>query len=74
LVQEEVSRRQLRYELPGAGRIGDAFGDAELAYMARLRERGWRRALDVCQATWRWWTSQLHPRADDSTAWRSATG
>ena len=41
--------------------IGYAFGDGVLAYMARLRERpGFRRALDVCQATRGWWGSQPH--------------
>jgi glutathione S-transferase/3-isopropylmalate dehydratase len=38
--------------------VGVALGEQERAYMARLRERGgYRRALDVCQATRRWWTS-----------------
>ncbi|WP_165188330.1 glutathione S-transferase family protein [Caulobacter soli] len=38
--------------------IGFALGDAEQAYLARLRERGgYRRALAVCEATRTWWTS-----------------
>jgi glutathione S-transferase len=38
--------------------VGVVFGDAEQAYMARLRQRGgYQRALDVCQATRNWWTS-----------------
>ena len=37
---------------------GVELGDAEQAYMARLRERGgYQRALETCQATRRWWTS-----------------
>jgi glutathione S-transferase len=37
---------------------GVVLGDTEQAYMARLRERGgYQRALEVCQATRRWWTS-----------------
>jgi len=37
---------------------GIVLGDAEQAYMARLRERGgYQRALEVCQATRRWWMS-----------------
>lgn len=35
-----------------------ALGEAERAYTARLRERGgYRRALEACHATRRWWTS-----------------
>jgi glutathione S-transferase/3-isopropylmalate dehydratase len=35
--------------------VGVVLGDAEQAYMARLRERGgYRRALEVCLATRRW--------------------
>jgi glutathione S-transferase len=38
--------------------IGFALGDAEQAYMARLRAReGYQGALDVCQATRNWWLS-----------------
>lgn len=37
---------------------GVVLGNVEQAYMARLRERdGYRRALDVCQATRTWWAS-----------------
>ena len=37
---------------------GVVLGDLERAYMERLREReGYRRALEVCQATRNWWTS-----------------
>ncbi len=37
---------------------GIEFGERERAYLARLRERaGYRRALDVCQATRAWWLS-----------------
>jgi len=37
---------------------GVLFGDAEQAYMTRLRAReGYRRALEVCRATRRWWMS-----------------
>jgi glutathione S-transferase/3-isopropylmalate dehydratase len=44
----ELARRNVGFEL----------GDAEQAYMTRLRERGgYQRALEVCQATRRWWTS-----------------
>ncbi len=38
--------------------VGVVFGDAEQAYMARLREReGYRRALETCHATRGWWMS-----------------
>jgi glutathione S-transferase len=38
--------------------IGFALGDAEQAYVARLRERGgYRRALAACHATRGWWMS-----------------
>jgi glutathione S-transferase/3-isopropylmalate dehydratase len=38
--------------------VGVVFGDAEQAYMARLRQRGgYQRALQMCQATRQWWTS-----------------
>ncbi len=38
--------------------IGFGLGDAEQAYMARLRQRGGhQRALEMCQATRHWWTS-----------------
>ncbi len=38
--------------------IGFEFGEAEQAYMARLRERGgYQRALEACHATRGWWTS-----------------
>lgn len=38
--------------------IGFEFGEAEQAYMARLRERGgYQRALETCHATRGWWTS-----------------
>jgi glutathione S-transferase/3-isopropylmalate dehydratase len=38
--------------------IGYALGEAEQAYMARLRERaGYQRALDVCWATRGWWAN-----------------
>lgn len=38
--------------------VGVMLGDAEQAYMARLRARGgYQRALATCQATQRWWTS-----------------
>jgi len=38
--------------------VGVVLGDAEQAYMARLRERGgYRRALEVCHATRGWWMS-----------------
>lgn len=37
---------------------GVLLGDAEQAYMARLRERrGYQRALEACHATRRWWLS-----------------
>jgi glutathione S-transferase/3-isopropylmalate dehydratase len=37
---------------------GVAFGEAEQAYMTRLRERGgYQRALAACHATRQWWTS-----------------
>ena len=37
---------------------GVVLGDVEQAYMARLRERaGYQRALEVCQATRKWWMS-----------------
>jgi glutathione S-transferase len=37
---------------------GVLLGDAEQAYMARLRAReGYRRALEMCRATRRWWMS-----------------
>ena len=37
---------------------GVVLGDAEQDYVARLRERGgYQRALEVCQATGRWWMS-----------------
>jgi glutathione S-transferase/3-isopropylmalate dehydratase len=38
--------------------IGFVLGDAERAYVARLRERGgYQRALEMCHATRGWWTS-----------------
>ena len=38
--------------------IGFVLGDAEQAYLARLRERGgYQRALATCHATRGWWTS-----------------
>lgn len=38
--------------------VGVVLGDAEQAYMARLRQReGYRRALEVCHATRGWWMS-----------------
>ncbi len=38
--------------------VGVVLGDAEQAYMARLRERGgYQRALAACHATRGWWTS-----------------
>ena len=38
--------------------IGLVLGDAEQAYMARLRARGgYRRALEACHATRGWWMS-----------------
>jgi len=38
--------------------IGFVLGDAEQAYVARLRERGgYQRALEMCHATRGWWTS-----------------
>ncbi len=38
--------------------VGVVFGEAEQAYMARLRERaGYQRALEACHATRTWWTS-----------------
>lgn len=38
--------------------IGFEFGEAEQAYMARLRERGgYQRTLETCHATRGWWTS-----------------
>ena len=38
--------------------IGYPLGEVEQAYLTRLRERaGYRRALDVCAATRRWWES-----------------
>ena len=38
--------------------IGYPLGEMEQAYLTRLRERaGYRRALDVCAATRRWWES-----------------
>ena len=37
---------------------GVVFGETEQAYMTRLREReGYKRALEVCQATRQWWMS-----------------
>ena len=38
--------------------VGFVFGDAEQAYMGRLREReGYQRALETCHATRGWWLS-----------------
>ena len=38
--------------------VGVVFGDAEQAYMTRLRARdGYRRALQMCHATRNWWMS-----------------
>jgi glutathione S-transferase/3-isopropylmalate dehydratase len=38
--------------------VGVVLGDAEQAYMARLRERGgYQRALEACHATRGWWLS-----------------
>ena len=38
--------------------VGVVLGDAEQAYMARLRERGgYQRALEACHATRGWWMS-----------------
>ncbi|HEY2069489.1 MAG TPA: glutathione S-transferase family protein [Rhizomicrobium sp.] len=38
--------------------IGFVLGDTEQAYMTRLRAReGYKRALEVCQATRKWWSS-----------------
>jgi glutathione S-transferase/3-isopropylmalate dehydratase len=38
--------------------VGVTLGEAERAYMARLRERGgYRRALEICHATRGWWMS-----------------
>jgi glutathione S-transferase/3-isopropylmalate dehydratase len=38
--------------------VGVVLGDVEQAYMTRLRDReGYQRALEVCQATRKWWMS-----------------
>jgi len=53
------------YALEMAGKnIGFVFGEAEQAYLARLRQReGYQRALLTCRATRQWWTGQAEPAA-----------